>query len=39
VEESYVTKKRDKMDALKFIKKASKNHGPVDTITTGDQQR
>jgi len=32
--ESYVTKKRDKKAALKFMKKALKNHGPVDTITT-----
>ena len=32
--ESYVTKKRDKKAALKFMKKALKNRGPVDTITT-----
>lgn len=32
--ESYVTKKRDKKSALWFMKKALKNHGPVDTITT-----
>ena len=32
--ESYITKKRDKKAALKFMKKALKNHGPVETITT-----
>ncbi len=32
--ESYVTKKRDKKAALRFMKKALKNHGPVETITT-----
>lgn len=32
--ESYVTKKRDKKAALRFMKKALKNYGPVDTITT-----
>jgi len=32
--ESFVTKKRDKKAALKFMKKALKNHGPVDTMTT-----
>ena len=34
--ESYVTKKRDKSAALKFLKKALKNHGsPVDVVTDG----
>ena len=32
--ESFVTKKRDKKAALRFMKKTLKNHGPVDTITT-----
>ena len=32
--ESYVTKKRDKKAALRFMKKALKNHGRVETITT-----
>mgnify|MGYP001796062679 FL=1 len=32
--ESYVTKSRDKTAALRFMKKALKNHGPVETITT-----
>ena len=32
--ESYVTKKRDKKAALRFVKKALKNHGPVEAITT-----
>lgn len=32
--ESYVTKKRDKKAALKFMKKALKSRGPVDAITT-----
>ncbi len=32
--ESYVTKRRDKKAALRFMKKALKNHGPVETITT-----
>lgn len=32
--ESYVTKKRDKKAALRFMKKALKDHGPVKTITT-----
>ena len=34
--ESYVTKKRDKSAALKFLKKALKNHGsPVEVVTDG----
>ena len=32
--ESYVTKKRDKKAALKFMKRALKNYGPVEAITT-----
>ena len=32
--ESYITKKRNKKAALRFMKKALKNHGPVDIITT-----
>jgi len=32
--ESYVTKKRDKKTALKFIRKALKRHGKVETIVT-----
>ena len=32
--ESYVTKKRDKKAALRFMKKALKTHGPVNSITT-----
>ena len=32
--ESYVTKKRDKKAPLRFMKKALKNHGPVEAITT-----
>lgn len=32
--ESYVTKKRDKKAALKFMKKALRRHGSVETITT-----
>lgn len=32
--ETYVTKKRDKKAALQFMKKALKNHGPVDAIAT-----
>jgi len=32
--ESYVTKKRDKSAALKFLKKALKRHGRADTIVT-----
>lgn len=32
--ESYVTKKRDKRVALRFMKKALKRHGSPDTITT-----
>jgi putative transposase len=32
--ESYVTKKRDKSAALRFLRKALKRHGPVETITT-----
>ena len=28
--EVYVTKKRDKLSALKFLKKALKNHGPPE---------
>ena len=31
--ESYVTKKRDKRAALRFMKKALKRHGAVETIT------
>ncbi|MEM1051752.1 MAG: IS6 family transposase [Pseudomonadota bacterium] len=33
--ESYVTKKRDKTAALRLMKKALKNHGRIETITTG----
>ena len=32
--ESFVSKKRDKSAALRFMKKALKCHGPVDTIVT-----
>ena len=32
--ESFVSKKRDKSAALRFMKKALKHHGPVDTIVT-----
>ena len=32
--ESYVTKKRDKRAALKFLRKAMKRHGPVEKIVT-----
>ncbi len=32
--ESYVTKTRDKAAALRFIRKAMKRHGPVETIVT-----
>ena len=32
--ESYVTKKRDKASALRFIRKALKRHGPAETIVT-----
>jgi len=32
--ESYVTKKRDKSAALRFLKKALKRHGSVETIVT-----
>lgn len=32
--ESHVTKRRDKKAALRFMKKALKNQGPVETITT-----
>lgn len=32
--ESFVTKKRDKATALKFLKKALKRHGPVRAIAT-----
>jgi putative transposase len=32
--ESYVTKTRDKAAALRFMKKAMKRHGSVETITT-----
>ena len=32
--ESYVTKKRDKSAALKFLKKALKRHGRAETIVT-----
>ncbi|MDH4384373.1 MAG: IS6 family transposase [Caulobacter sp.] len=32
--ESFVTKRRDKAAALKFLKKALKRHGPVRTIVT-----
>jgi len=32
--ESYVTKKRDKSAALRFLKKALKRHGRVETIVT-----
>ena len=32
--ESYVTKTRDKAAALRFIRKAIKRHGPVETIVT-----
>lgn len=32
--ESFVTKRRDKKAALRFMKKALKNNGPVETITT-----
>lgn len=32
--ESYVTKKRDKKAVLRFMKKALKRHGSVETITT-----
>ncbi len=32
--ESYVTKKRDKKAALKFMKKALKNYGKAETIVT-----
>ena len=34
VPESYVTKKRDKSFALKFLKKALKRHGLAETIVT-----
>ncbi len=34
VHESYVTKKRDKSAALRFMKKALKNQGPVNAIVT-----
>lgn len=33
--ESFVTKKRNKKAALKFLKKSMKRHGRVDTIVTG----
>lgn len=33
--ESYVTKTRDKTAALRFIRKALKRHGQVETIVTG----
>ena len=32
--ESYVTKKRDKSTALRFLKKALKRHGRAETIVT-----
>lgn len=32
--ESYVTKKRDKSAALRFLKKALKRHGPTEKIVT-----
>lgn len=32
--ESYVTKKRDKSAALRFLKKALKRHGPAEKIVT-----
>jgi len=32
--ESYVTKKRNKSAALRFIRKALKRHGPAETIVT-----
>ncbi|MEO1731119.1 MAG: IS6 family transposase [Pseudomonadota bacterium] len=32
--ESYVTKKRDKKAALRFMKRALKNHGRIEMITT-----
>ena len=32
--ESFVSKKRDKSAALRFMKKALKRHGPADTIVT-----
>ena len=32
--ESYVTKKRDKRAALRFLKKALKRHGKVETVVT-----
>lgn len=32
--ESYVTKRRDKKAALKFIKKSMRRHGEVDVLTT-----
>ncbi|MEP5937341.1 MAG: IS6 family transposase [Erythrobacter sp.] len=36
--ESYVTKKRDKKAALRFLKKALKRHGKVETIVTDGLQ-
>ena len=32
--ESYVTKKRDKMAALKFLRKSLRRHGKAETIVT-----
>lgn len=32
--ESYVTRRRDKTAALKFVKKALKRHGKVEAIVT-----
>ena len=32
--ESFVTKRRDKNDALKFLKKTMKRRGPADEIAT-----
>jgi putative transposase len=36
--ESYVTKKRDKKAALRFLKKALKRHGQAETIVTDGLQ-
>ncbi len=32
--ESFVTKRRDKKAALKFLKKSLRRHGPTDEIVT-----
>jgi putative transposase len=33
--ESFVTKRRDKKAALKFLRKSLKRHGQTETIVTG----